>query len=227
MVTLPKSVENLLKVLDQSNVLNNVLLVGAWAGTFYSAYFKSDTYRPRMKTRDIDFALSDRQKISDASQINDQLESLGFESSLSLSGLQVLRNEELEIEFIMNITHGGERKPKYIKELGIIAQPITHMGIFWRNPITVLIAGIAVTLPHPADWAIQKIVISSKRKKEFKKVQDRQDAEHVCLELMKKEEWHEITQSIAKLSKAELKLFKKSVQFIQESNVKNQLLTSI
>lgn len=227
MVTLPKSVEDLLKVLDQANVLNNVLLVGAWAGAFYSEYFKSETYRPRMKTRDIDFALSDRQKILGTETISEQLESLGFESSLSMSGIQVLRNEELEIEFIMNITRGGDRKPQYIKELGVIAQPITHMGIFWRNPVALSIAGINVRLPHPADWAVQKIVISSKRGKEFKKIQDRQDAEHVCTELIKKGEEDQITQSISKLSKAELKLFKKSVQFIEDLHIKHQLLQSI
>lgn len=202
-----KLVRDVLKILSEEGVLDNVLLIGSWCAGFYRAYFKDPEYNPRIKTRDIDFLLPIRPRFRKKIDLEHLLSPLGFEVEFYGKGYMKLESDELALEFIIPEVGPHKEKPHDVPALKFNAQPLRHISLLWRKPVTVNVDGIDVRLPHPADFCVQKLITVGKRKgtNKDKMEKDRQAAFEVLDILMKGDGITELKNSIRKISTSERK----------------------
>lgn len=192
--------------MSQAGILDHVLLVGSWCALFYKDYFIGIEYRPVIRTRDIDFLTSTRPRFSKHVDLEHLLKPFGFDIEFFGEGVMKLESEELMIEFLVPEVGPHRDKPTKLAELNFNAQPMRHMSMLWRDPIDVVVSDIHISLPHPADFCIQKLIASSKRKRDEKAIKDRETALEVFDALIEKGEKNTIHSSINNLSKSEKKI---------------------
>lgn len=172
----PQLVAEILKRLHSVGILDRVLIIGSWCGSFYRDYFKSPEYAPVLRTRDIDFLVPQRTRFAKTVDLEELLADLGFEVIFSMSGKMKLESPELIIELLVPETGPAKEKPYPLPQLKFNAQPLRHLGMLLNNPISLTISGIPVRLPHPVDYALHKFIISFDRKNEDKRTKDQQMA---------------------------------------------------
>lgn len=63
-----------------------------------------------------------------------------------------------------------------LKYLGVNAQPIRFLNLLLEKKVKVRVGGIDVTMLHPVNFALQKLIISNRRKNLEKKAKDRKQA---------------------------------------------------
>ncbi len=180
-------VKKILSVLASKGILDGVLLIGSWCAYFYKSYFSSPEYNPRIRTRDIDFLLPTRPRFKNDVDLEQLMAPLGFEVEFFGKGYMKLESEELSLEFLIPEVGPHKERPVTLTELKFNAQPLRHMAMLWRNPISVRIEGIKMKLPHPADFFIQKLIVASKRRAALKgkRDKDRETAFEVLDALLK------------------------------------------
>ena len=64
-------------------------------------------------------------------------------------------------------------KPVVIDQLGINAQPLRFMDALAKDPIQLTFEGVVVTLPHPINYALHKLLVAGRRKRKDKAEKDR------------------------------------------------------
>lgn len=181
-----KLIVNILKILHNAGVLDRVLLIGSWCAGFYRNYFADIDYNPVIKTRDIDFLVSKKPHFPKNVDLEKLFVPLGFEIEFYGKGFMKLESEELAIEFLAPEVGRPKEKPHPLPQLHFNAQPLRHLSILWRDPVTINIEGIRVRLPHPADFCLQKLVVAGKRKSSDKALKDRQTAFSVLEAIVRK-----------------------------------------
>lgn len=169
-------------------MLDQLLLIGSWCAGFYKNYFENVDYNPVIKTRDIDFLISHRSHFAKSVDLEELLKPLGFEIEFFGKGFMKLESDELIIEFLIPEIGRPKEKPHPLPQLHFNAQPLRHLSILWRDPITVNVEGIKVRLPHPADFCLQKLVVAPKRKKSEKSEKDLATAFEVLNAILQKGE---------------------------------------
>jgi len=207
-----KLVIDVLKRLSKEDVLNNVLVIGSWCAHFYKDYFSKQDYNPRIRTRDIDLLVPLRPRFSKQIDLEEVLSSLGFEIEFFGKGYMKLESEELIIEFLIPEVGPNKEKPVPLPDLKLNAQPLRHLSHLWRDPIEVTTSGITIRLPHPADYAIHKLIIAGKRTGKDKAEKDRASAFEVIQALIDKGEQAAIEASLEYLSRSELKAAKEELK---------------
>jgi hypothetical protein len=202
-----KLVRDILKILSDAGVLNGVLLIGSWCASFYKGYFRDPEYNPRIKTRDIDFLLPIRPRFKSKVDLEELFTPLGFEIEFYGKGYMKLESEELALEFLIPEVGPHREKPHDVPALKFNAQPLRHISSLWRSPVTVNVDGIDVTLPHPADFCVQKLIIAGKRKGASgeKAEKDRQTAFEVLDALLKGNGLRGLKKAIERISASERK----------------------
>jgi len=214
-----KLVIDILKQLSQAGILDNVLLIGSWCLAFYNDYFKDPEYRPMVKTRDIDFLLPSKPSFPKQLDIEELLSPLGFDIGFYGKGFMKLESDELILEFLIPEIGRHNEKPYPLKSLNFNAQPLRHLSMLWRNPVTVSISGISCRLPHPADYFMQKLIASSKRKKAAKREKDQQGVLYLIEALQKKNDYKEIKKAYEHLTKKEKVIVKQELESLKLTDV--------
>ena len=79
---------------------------------------------------------------------------------------------ELIIEFLVPETGRGTSKPYPLPELAMNAKRLRFLGLLESDTITVDFNGLKVTLPHPVNFGVHKMIVSSRRKNIDKKAKD-------------------------------------------------------
>jgi len=189
----------------RAGILDHVLLIGSWCTSFYKQYFSKVEFNPTIRTRDIGFLVNARPKFKGNVDLEEILRPLGFEVEFFGKGYMKLESEELSIEFLAPEFGRSHEKPLPLPALKLNAQPLRHLDLLWRNPITVKTANISLKLPHPVDYALQKLVIVGKRKKAEKAEKDRQSAFAVLDAVIENDELAELKRAIKNLSKKDMK----------------------
>lgn len=207
-----KLVIDVLTRLSTEGVLDHILIIGSWCSHFYKDYFSKQDYNPRIKTRDIDFLVPLRPHFSKQIDLEEVLSSLGFEIEFFGKGYMKLESEELIIDFLIPEVGPNKEKPVPLPDLKLNAQPLRHLSHLWRDPIEVAMSGITLHLPHPADYAVHKLIIAGKRAGKEKAEKDRVSALEVIQALIDKGEQTAIEKSLGYLSKTELKVAKKELE---------------
>lgn len=178
-----------LKRLDGSGILKHLVLVGSWCVPFYKEYFSDVEYSTSITTRDLDFfvplPLATKNKID----IEKLLDGLGFVIDFKGSeGYIKLYHPELILEFLVTEKGVGLNKPYKLDQLGINAQPLRFLNLLTAKLINVTIEGIRINLPHPALFALHKLIVSDRRAKKDKKAKDLDAAIRIIRALLDKGE---------------------------------------
>lgn len=178
-----------LRRLSRAGVLKDVILIGSWCMPFYQNYFAGVEYSPAIRTRDIDFLISNPHKIRIDVNIPDLLKDLGFIVGYKgTRGYIRLEHPDLIVEFLSPEKGRGTDKPIPIPKLGVNAVALRFLSLLADNIITVQIQDINISLPHPANFALHKLIIFQRRPKEEKALKDMNAAVEILNALIKKGE---------------------------------------
>jgi len=179
----------ILRRLKGAGVLNNLIIIGSWCSLFYKQYFAKIKYSPSIKTRDIDFLIPSPKKFQSNIDIPNLLRDLGFIIGFkSKAGYITLEHPSLIIEFLVPEKGKGLDQPYPLPQLGLNAQALRFLNFLTQSKITILVQDIPVTLPHPAYFALQKLIISKRRKNPEKTEKDINTATNILKALVDKNE---------------------------------------
>ena len=203
----------ILKRLNDKGVLPKIILIGSWCLPLYRESYFCGSDISALRTRDIDFLVSRNTKFDNKVDLPVLLEDLGFILDHSFpEGHVRLIHPELIIEFLVPEMGRGTSKPYPLPELGMNAQRLRFLDLLERDTIIVEVSGLAVNLPHPANFGLHKIMVSSRRTNVDKKSKDIQaglEVLRLCVDNMDGQKLNELFRSI---SQKQRKLIMKSFE---------------
>jgi len=162
-----------LRRLDDSGILSKLVIIGSWCLPLYRDFYFCDREVSTLRTRDIDFLVSRGIKFDNKVDLPALFEDLGFISDHSYpEGYIRLIHPELIIEFLVPEIGRGTTKPYPLPEISMNAQRLRFLELLESDRIIVDFNGLKVTLPHPVNFGLHKIIVSSRRKSVEKKVKD-------------------------------------------------------
>jgi hypothetical protein len=178
-----------LRRLDKSGVLKHIVLIGSWCSLFYKKYFSGIEYATILKTRDIDFLIPKPATIKETVDVAELLMDLGFVTGFTGSqGYIRLEHPQLIVEFLVPERGRGTEKPYKLPQLGLNAQALRFLDFLCGNTITAEAEGMELTLPHPANFGLHKLLVLGKRPSKEKANKDMQDAARILNALAEKGE---------------------------------------
>lgn len=200
-----------LKLLNDNDIIEDVMLVGSWAEFLY---FKNGILpaenADEFKTLDIDFLLKNLRKPTPPKNLLALAKSEGYliESDI-LTGTTKLLGERLEIEFLISKKGAGfENTLK--TNLGVTAQALRHLEMLLEYPVTTKYLCYDVTIPLPEAYVVHKMIINpergSKSRKDIRAIEN-------LIPYLDIEKITEITQELHK------KDLRRVEQFIQENSL--------
>lgn len=160
--------------MKREGILDKIMLVGSWCVLLYEDYFKGKSILPVLRTRDLEFLFPVPLRLDRKTDLYDLLKDLGF--VLDYKGEQgyiIFQHPDLILEFLVPARGRDPGKPFPLDQLGINAQALRFMDALARNPIQMLFDDVKVTLPHPVDFALHKLLIAGRRKEGTKAEKDR------------------------------------------------------
>ncbi|MFH0838779.1 MAG: GSU2403 family nucleotidyltransferase fold protein [Candidatus Omnitrophota bacterium] len=177
-----------LKRLEKSGVLKDVILIGSWCMPFYKDYFGGTKYSAVIRTRDIDFLVPAPSTIKTKVDIPGLLKDLGFVVGFKgAEGYIQIEHADLIIEFLVPEKGRSLDKPYRLPQFGLNAQALRFLDLLIQNTIKVKVEGIEINLPHPANFALHKLIVFQRRQKE-KAIKDRNAAIEILEALSHKKE---------------------------------------
>ena len=181
----------ILKRFHKAGILKEFILIGSWCMYFYKEYFSNVSYirQAAITTRDIDFLIDDPRKIKKKVNVPDLLKDLGFVTVFKGSqGYLKLDHPDLILEFLVPEKGRGTNKPYPLSQLGMNAVALRFLSFLSANTIKAKVDGFYINLPHPANFALHKIIISKRRVREEKAIKDKNAAIGILNALIKKGE---------------------------------------
>jgi hypothetical protein len=166
-----------LRRLGRAGVLRHLVLIGGWAGLLYREYFGSVQYMPAIRTRDLDLLVPEPRSLQPSVDVAELLKDLGYVTGFTgRAGYIRLEHPELIVEFLVPERGKGTDKPVKLPQLGVNAQALRFLDYLAQERICVNVSGVAVNLPHPAWYALHKLILQQRRSDEAKSLKDRQMA---------------------------------------------------
>ena len=170
-------------------VLKDVILIGSWCVPFYKEYFTGIKYISAIKTRDVDFLIPNPHGISVNVNIPELLKDLGFIVGYKgTKGYIKLEHPDLVVEFLSPEKGKGTDRPIPLPKLGVNAVALRFLSLLSDNVIKAKVEDFEVLLPHPANFALHKLIIFQRRFKEEKAIKDRNAAVEIISALINKGE---------------------------------------
>lgn len=185
----------ILKRFHRAGILKDFVLIGSWCVYFYKEYFPGSPYISQavIKTRDIDFLVGDPGKIKKEVDIPELLKDLGFVTIFKGDkGYIKLDHPELILEFLVPEKGRGIDKPYSLRKLGVNAVALRFLDFLLADTIKVKSEDFVLTLLHPANFALHKLIIFQRRSNREKAVKDKNAALDVLKALIEKGEMHKI-----------------------------------
>ena len=213
-----------LRRLNNAGILKNIIIIGSWCISFYREYFDKVKYLPSIKTRDIDFLVPAPLRIKTKIDIPELLKDIGFIVGFKGSqGYIKLEHPELTIEFLVPEKGKGLDKPYPLPQLGLNAQALRSLSFLTDNTICVEIGNISITVPHPANFALHKLIIFQRRKNMEKIAKDRDAAVKILKALIEKGEIGVIKKSFSTVPQKWQKKILKGLEEVNEVEILNML----
>jgi hypothetical protein len=163
---------DVLRRLHEIGVLPDLILIGSWCKHYYGELFQDPDALSPNKTTDIDFLIPlpthRKQKID----LPGALAPFGFRVEFNNAGYMTLYNPELHIDFMVPEKGKGVDAPVPVAAFGVRATALRYMTLLLDNLITVKKNGLRVTLPAPANFALHKLLVSTRRAKAVKAAKD-------------------------------------------------------
>ena len=174
-----------LRRLEGEGVLNHIVLIGSWCLLAYEDFFAGIDYRPGIRTRDIDLLVPIPPRFDHDVDLVAVLRDLDFViSRKGRSGCMQFVHEDLMLEFIVPERGRGSDEPFSIIALGVNAQPLRFMDFLLENTIRARFGEILVSVPHPANFALSKLMISTRREVAVKQENDQRQGVQVLRALI-------------------------------------------
>ena len=175
--------------MEADSILSDVILIGSWCMIFYKKYFSGHDYAPSIRTRDIDFLVLKPRLIRAKTDLAESMKDLGFIKGFrGREGYMILEHPELSIEFLVAERGKGTDKPVLLPQMKMNAQALRFMELLAENTMQVEMEGVSVTVPHPANFALHKLIVSHRRRDKDKSLRDREAAVTVLKGLIRKKE---------------------------------------
>jgi hypothetical protein len=117
------------------------------------------------------------------------LKDLGFVIGYrGTQGYMKLEHPDLVVEFLSPEKGRGTDKPVSLPQLKVNATALRFLNFLAEDTVKVKVADFHVFLPHPANFALHKLMISQRRQNEDKAAKDRIMALEILNALMRKGE---------------------------------------
>jgi len=166
-----------LRRLKREGLLDHLILVGSWCLIAYKEYFRKVRYRPGIRTRDIDLLIPIPPQFDHHVDLEALLKDLDFVISYKgRKGYIQLVHEQLMIEFLVPERGRGNAHPYPVPALGVNAQPLRFLDLLMQKTTRADFEGIELTVPHPANFALQKLIVASRRAEPVKQENDLRQA---------------------------------------------------
>jgi hypothetical protein len=176
-----------LRRFQAAGLLKEFILIGSWCQHFYKSYFAGVRYTPSIRTRDMDFLVPTPFRIKNKVDLEELLRDEGFVVTFSgRAGYMKLMHPELIVEFLVSEKGRGSDRPYPLPQLSMNAQPLRFLDYLLQNTICIDTEGLKINVPHPAAFALHKLIVSARRPKEEKLVKDRKEASAVLTALIRK-----------------------------------------
>ncbi|MBM3244900.1 MAG: hypothetical protein FJZ15_03810 [Candidatus Omnitrophica bacterium] len=179
----------ILRRFHKAGILNDLILIGSWCVYFYKDYFSEVPYidQAAIRTRDIDFLIDSPARIKHAVNIPELLKDLGFVTILrGREGYIKLDHPDLLLEFLVPEKGKGVNGPIPLTKLGMNAVALRFLSFLSTDTVKAKVENFYVTLPHPVNFALHKLIIFQRRLKEEKAIKDRNTAIEILKALIKK-----------------------------------------
>ena len=177
----------ILRRFDQAGLLNDLILIGSWCVYFYEDYFTGKTRidHASLKTRDIDFLIRNPSGFKQKIDIPDLLKDLGFIVDFKGSkGYIQLNHPDMILEFLVQEKGRGLDKPYPLPQLGVNATALRFLNFLSEHIIKVKVGDLVLNVPHPACFAVHKLIIAGRRTKREKAVKDQSTARAILKVLL-------------------------------------------
>ena len=181
----------ILKRFHKVGILDDFILIGSWCVYFYKEYFNNISYidQTTIRTRDIDFLIDKPAKIKHTVNIPELLKDLGFVTIFKgREGYIKLDHPDLMLEFLVPEKGKGTDKPVPLTKLGMNAVALRFLSLLTDNIIKIKLGDFNISVPHPANFALHKLIIFQRRFKEEKAIKDRNAAVEILKALITKGE---------------------------------------
>jgi len=181
----------ILRRFHKAGILDDFILIGSWCVYFYKEYFSNVPYidQTTIRTRDVDFLIDKPARIKHAVNIPELLKDLGFVTIFKgREGYIKLDHPDLMLEFLVPEKGKGTDKPVPLTKLGMNAVALRFLSLLTDNTIKIEIEDFSISVPHPANFAIHKLIIFQRRAKEDKATKDRNTAIEILRALINKGE---------------------------------------
>lgn len=187
---------SVLRRLRDAGVLEHLVLIGSWCLVLYREYFRDAKAFPAIRTRDMDFLVPSLTKPGSKADVPALLKDLGFIVGLrGQAGVMLLEHPELLIEFLVPERGRGGKDVQALPQLGVNAQPLRFMDIATTKPVQLHFDDISVTTPHPAAFALHKLLVAPRRRNAEKKKKDL-NAAFLVLELLEQKQELNLVRSL-------------------------------
>jgi len=191
-----------LRRLDAAGILQDIVVVGSWCTFFYEGFFGRKRYTSSLTTRDMDLLIPEPRAIKAKADVAELLKDLGFVVGFSGSqGYIRLEHPQLIIEFLVPEKGRGFDKPYPLPQLGVNAQALRFLDYLCENTITSKAGSVTVRLPHPANFALHKLLVISRRAKAEKQAKDEEAATRILAALIDSNRKDEIRRAFCAMPK--------------------------
>lgn len=181
----------ILRRFHKTGILDDFILIGSWCVYFYKEYFSNVPYidQTTIRTRDIDFLIDKPEKLKYTVNIPELLKDLGFVTIFKgREGYLKLDHPDLMLEFLVAEKGKGTDKPVPLTKLGMNAVALRFSNLLTDNVIKIKVENFNISVPHPANFALHKLIIFQRRSKEDKATKDRNAAIEILRALINKGE---------------------------------------
>jgi len=204
----------------KAGLLKDIILIGSWALVFYKDYFSNIRYRPSIRTRDIDLLIPQPLKIKKKVDIPELLKGDGFVVGFrGIQGYMALEHPDLIIEFLVPELGRGTSKPYKLDKLAVNAQALRYLNFLTDKTIKIVVGAMTLKLPHPAYYALHKLIISQKRKDVYKADKDANAAIDLLKALIRNKEIKDLRKAYESAPPKWQKLILKTLNVRNESEL--------
>jgi len=212
--------------LDKAGILKDIVLVGSWCTLFYKDFFGSKKYMTSLTTRDMDLLIPLPRAIKVKTDVAELLKDLGFIVGFSGSqGYIRLEHPQLIVEFLVPERGRGSDKPYSLPQLGLNAQALRFLEYLSVDTITSKVGSVKLKLPHPANFALHKLLVMTRRPKADKRAKDKESAIRILSALIDSDQKATIKKAFQEMPKKWQGKVKKQLTDITEKKILEALET--
>jgi len=212
--------------LDKAGILKDIVIVGSWCTFFYKNYFAGQKYMASLTTRGMDLLIPQPRAIKAKVDVAELLKDLGFIVGFTGSqGYIRLEHPQLIVEFLVPERGRGSNRPYSLSQLGLNAQSLRLLEFLSKDTIKSKVGSITVTLPHPANFALHKLLVMGRRPEAEKKAKDKDAATKILCALIDSEQSSTIKNVFQAMPKRLQGIVQKQLTDITEKKILEVLKT--